>query len=241
MKYIKLSPSGNAIVDDDTFDSISKFKWYLSALGYAIGGEKTKDKKAFIKMHRFIMGVDDPKIIIDHIDGDKLNNQKSNLRVATPAQNMHNSKKREGTKNRYKGVTYLPKLNLWQSRCRMNGLDIFLGHYKSEIAAAYAYNKKAIELSEFSRVNYLPLPSEYLESLLITDFSSRLYPIQSKYKYIMFKKKANRMKCDKWYISLKVENKRITKGNFVSEEDAVLYLIKHFSNIVPDAGTYKNK
>lgn len=241
MKQIKLNPNGVALVDDADFEYLNKFRWYLSAQGYAIGGEKTKTRKAFEKMHRFVMNISDPNIKIDHKDGNKLNNQKINLRRATPAQNTHNSKKAAGTKNNYKGTNYLQRIGLWQSRCRMNGLDFFLGHYKSEIAAAYAYNKKALELSEFSRINYLPFSTEYLEALLISDFSTRFSPTQSKYKYIKFKKKANRMKCDKWYISFKIDNNRTTKGNFLSEDDALKYLIQHFSKILPDAGSIQDK
>jgi len=241
MKEIKLKPHGIAFVDDDNFESLSKYKWYLSRLGYAIGGEKSDGKKAFVKMHRFIMNIDDPKIKIDHIDGNKLNNQKSNLRIATPAQNMHNSKKRDNTKNKYKGVNYLPKWNLWQSRCRINGYDIFLGNYKSEIAAAYAYNKKALELSEFSRINYLPYDINYLESLLISDFRNKLSPIQSKYKYIKFRKKTNRMKCGKWYISFRIGDKWTSKGYFFTEDEALEYLIKNYSMILPDAGAMQDK
>lgn len=239
MKEIKLKPNGVALIDDDNHELLSKMRWYLSKHGYAIGGNAKNGIKAFIKMHRFVMSISDPKIKIDHIDGNKLNNQKHNLRIATPSQNAHNSKKRCNTKNRYKGTNYLPKLKLWQSRCRMNNKDIFLGHYTSEIAAAYAYNKQALRLSEYARINYLPFHHTYLENILKSDFSTRLLPEQSKYKYIFFKKKTGRMKCNKWYISFLYNSKRINKGYFFNEDDAVKYLVENYSNILKDAGNKK--
>lgn len=239
MKKIKLKPTGFALVDEDDFGYLSKFRWYLSKVGYAIGGEKTKDRKSFEKMHRFIMGVTDPKIIIDHKDGIKLNNQRSNLRVATSQQNVHNSKKRSNTKNNYKGTFFVNKLGLWQSRCRMNGNDFYLGLFKSEIAAAYAYNKKAVELSEYSLINFLPHPLEYLEKILVTELVTNKAEVQSKYKHIFFKKKADRMKCGKWYIRFYIEGKPYYKGYFLKEDDALNYLKNNYSNILITAGDEK--
>jgi hypothetical protein len=239
MKEIILKPKGIALVDDEDFEYLNQFNWYLSKVGYAIGGELKMGIKAFIKMHRLIMGVSDPKIKIDHKNRNKLDNRKCNLRICTPAQNSHNSTKRRNTKNNYKGVFYISKFNIWQSRCRMMGYDIFLGNYKSEIAAAYAYNKKAIELSSYANINYLPYDIDYLEKILKQDYHSIKSPIQSKYKFIYFKKRGARMKCDKWYISFLIANKRFRKGYFDCEKDAVDFLIKNYSVINPESGSFK--
>ena len=239
MKEIKLKNGETTIVDDDDFDYLSKHKWYLSKHGYAIGCEKRNNIKSFAKIHRIIMGINDPSIKIDHVNGNKLDNRKNNLRIASNSQNVHNSAKRKNTSNSFKGVNYVHRIKLWQSRCRMNNCDYFLGHFSSEIAAAYAYNKKAIELSEYSRINYLPYNSDYLESILISHKVTKLLPIQSKYKYIYYKTRKNRMKCDKWYISFLLNGERKTKGNFATENEALEYLVNNFNDILIDAGNLK--
>lgn len=239
MRELKLNPKGVTIVDDDVFEQLSKYKWYISANGYAIFGAKKDNIKSYSKLHRVIMGVDDPLIKVNHINGDTLNNQRSNLRVATCAQNVHNSKKRTNTKNNYKGVSYIKKLNLWQSRCRMNGNDFYLGLFKSEIAAAYAYNKKAISLSSYSKINYLDFPIDYLENLLISDLVHGFTKIQSKYKYVYFKPKSGRMKSDKYYVYFNSNGHKYRKGYFFTEEEALEYLKNNFSNTLNDIGKEK--
>lgn len=239
MKEIQLKPNGVALVDDNDFEMLKNRKWYLSKLGYAIGGSASNRVKSFIKMHRLIMGATNPKNKIDHIDGNRLNNQKNNLRFATIAQNTHNSKKRINTINIYKGTQFIKKLNLWQARCRMNGSDYYLGLYKTEISAAYAYNKKAIELSEFSQVNNLPYSLDFLEEILKTEYVTHFSDVQSKYKYLFFKKQSGRMKSGKWFIQFKHEGKRYYKGYFFEEEEAKKHLVSNYSKILNDAGTLK--
>lgn len=233
MKKIKLSPKGITIVDDSDYNKLSKHKWYLSS-GYAINENREK-------MHRLII---QPKTneIVDHIDRDKLNNTRSNLRIVTHRQNAHNSSKRKNTKNNYKGVNYVEKIGLYQSRCRINGKDYFLGHFKTEIAAAHAYNLKASELSYYCCLNDL---TEYNLDYLYDILKSHRVKVKkhkgSKYKYIGFKKKSGRMACDKFLIRFTHEGKRYYKGYFNNEQDAVDYLIDNFSDILHDAGALKQQ
>lgn len=239
MRNIILKPNGIAIVDDADFEIINNRRWYLSKQGYAIGGESSNGIKSFVKMHRLIMGINDANVKIDHIDGDKLNNQRINLRVASSAQNRHNSRKILNTKNNYKGVSYVKKLNLYQSRCRMNGNDFYLGLYKTEISAAYAYNKKSIELCIYTRINYLPFETSYLEKILKEELVTNKSDIQSIYKYIYFKKKEGRMNCGKWFIQFKHNGTRYYKGYFINEDDARLFLINNYKHLLNDAGICK--
>jgi hypothetical protein len=239
MKQIDLRNSGIALVDDDDYEYLSKSKWYLSKGGYAIHGEASNGIKPFAKMHRIIMNINDCKIKIDHINGIKTDNRKENLRIATLAQNVHNSCKRINTKNNYKGTQYIKRLNLWQSRCRMNGEDYYLGVYKTEIAAAYSYNKKALELSSYSRINYLPFPEDYLQAILITDRIENVAPERSKYKYIYFKKKTGRMRSDKWYVRFVLNKNVIRKGNFFTEREAIDYLKNNYSDVLSDIESFK--
>jgi hypothetical protein len=148
-----------AIVDDEYYIELSKYTWHINVHGYAI---RNKDRA---KMHRII--IDAPKgKIVDHINRIKTDNRRQNLRIVTKEENVHNQKKRTGTKNNYKGTKFIKRLGLWESRCRMMGQLHVLGVFKSEISAAYAYNKKAAELSSCCLLNQLPYTNEELEILI---------------------------------------------------------------------------
>src|ERR1700722_4389868 len=111
-KEIVLSKGKVALVDDDDFDRISQHKWYCNHYGYAIrksfndkipdylkpGYKSIRESGkirwvAVIWLHREILNLRDNKIEVDHIDGDPLNNQRSNLRVCSHRQNNRNKKK----------------------------------------------------------------------------------------------------------------------------------------------------
>jgi hypothetical protein len=233
MKQIKLKPYGVTCVDDLDYEYLSKEKWYLSQNGYVIGGNKRTGRKSFMKIHRLIMDAKDGELV-DHIDHDKLNNVRSNLRIVGMEGNVHNQHKRKNTKNNFKGVTYVKRLGLFQSRCRIFGGDYFLGYFKTEIAAAYAYNKKATELSEFTLINNLPFSKCYLEKILISDRKT-IEPAKerSKYKYILFKKAYGTQKKDKWFICFSINNIRTYKGYFLTDEDAHKYLISNYIEMFP--------
>ena len=90
MKEIILSKGDKTIVDDSDYEYLSQWKWYLSK-GYAISNDKRK------KMHRLVMNAKDREIV-DHIDGNRLNNTRSNLRIVDKSGNAHNQQKRNNTK-----------------------------------------------------------------------------------------------------------------------------------------------
>lgn len=97
-----------------------------------------------------------PKGIIDHINGNPLDNRKKNLRVVNSKQNKYNcfKKKFRSGNNKcssiYKGVCWVNSKRKWVSRCN----DKYIGEFDSEKKAAIAYNKKALELhGEFARLN----------------------------------------------------------------------------------------
>ena len=104
-------------------------------------------------MHRVIN--DTPKILgTDHIDGNPLNNQKSNLRNATKSQNGMNRKSNRNSSSKYKGISWNKQNKKWRGEIQKNKKRYGLGYFKSEIEAARAYNKKALELfGEYARLN----------------------------------------------------------------------------------------
>jgi hypothetical protein len=222
MKEILLTKGYKTIVDDCDYEYLSQWKWYLSN-GYAISNDKRK------KMHRLIMNAKDGEIV-DHIDRNKLNNTRSNLRIVDKEGNVHNQKKRANTNNNYKGTQYIKRLGLWQSRCRIYGNDYYLGLYKTEVAAAYAYNKKAMELSEFILLNKFDIPIEVLEQMLITDLS-QIKPAEKKstQKGVYWCKKTGRMKCGKWEAKIRINGKYKSLGRFINEDEAIS-AVKNFES-----------
>ena len=163
MKEIMLSQDKVTIVDDEDYEYLSKQKWSFHN-GYAVGYDKEKKKQ--IKIHRFIMEKQLQESIIpnarlDHIDGDKLNNQKYNLRIVTAQQNSMNSKMQIDNKSGYKGIaiqTHKCKdgslSKYWQAKIQYNGKTIRLGTYGTPEEAAKKYNEAAIKyFGEYAKLN----------------------------------------------------------------------------------------
>lgn len=101
MKRIELTRNKVALVDDDDFEHVNAIKWYCTSNGYAAH----KNGRKYVLMHRFIMGVEKLDEI-DHINRDKLDNRKNNLRIAPRRINLLNRKRSGGSrKSKYpKGV-----------------------------------------------------------------------------------------------------------------------------------------
>lgn len=106
-------------------------------------------------MHRVVMDCPGDKLI-DHINGDKLDNRKSNLRFATQSENMRNRKIAARTKSGYKGVWFNSKRNKYIAYIKYKGQSKVLGSFDSAIEAARTYNVYAQKYwGEFARLNIL--------------------------------------------------------------------------------------
>ena len=91
----------------------------------------------------------------DHIDGDGLNNQRSNLRPATAGQNMMNRRKRWRATSRFVGVCWYPRREKWLARIYRDGTKHHLGDFSFEVEAALAYDAAAREMfGEYARPNF---------------------------------------------------------------------------------------
>ncbi len=154
MKQIVLSSGEISIVDDDVFDGLSRWKWSLSGHGYAARTSWSAGKATTVYMHREIAGT--PKgFFTDHIDGNKLNNRRGNLRIVSPSQNQANRSSIAG-KSTAKGVKVRGRA--FASSIRVQGKDIWLGTYETEDEAAYVYDQAAMQIfGECARLNILTM------------------------------------------------------------------------------------
>jgi ribosomal protein S28E/S33 len=160
MKEIALTKAKVAIVDDEDYDRIinSGFSWVANGCaGYisAVGLRKVNGKNTSAIMARFILGVTDKGIEVDHINGDTLNNRRENLRLATPRQNRFNRRKQVISSNPYKGISFDKKKKKWAAKIKRDGKLHWLGRFRTPEEAARAYDKAAVELfGEFARLNF---------------------------------------------------------------------------------------
>lgn len=140
-----------ALVDDEDYDFLSQFNWYLTSFGYA--AKRCPYSCKIEKMHRFMAGLSDRNIQVDHIDCNKLNNQKSNLRPASNSQNQRNTVSRGASM--YKGVSWCNTYKKWRAAIKSFGVSFHIGMFVVEIEAAKAYDAAAIiHHGEFARLNF---------------------------------------------------------------------------------------
>jgi len=156
MKTIELTQGKVAMVDDEDFEELNKYKWCVNKIGnafYAMGSTRGVKPRTAISMHRAITNA--PKgMMVDHIDGDGLNNCRSNLRIVTNRQNMQNM--HISKSSIYPGVDWQKDRGKWQSRISIKGKSKYLGRFDVE-ADAYAAYLKALEGISEMCVNEIPL------------------------------------------------------------------------------------
>lgn len=105
-------------------------------------------------MHRVILGVQDG-ILVDHCDGDGLNNQRFNLRPANQFQNQQNRGIDRNNTTGLKGVTWNKAAQKWYAFIGVNGKHTYLGGFDFKLEAGLAYDNAARELhGEFAWTNF---------------------------------------------------------------------------------------
>jgi len=156
MREIPLTQGKMALVDDRDFEWLSQWKWCACkgrTTYYAIRGWQQNGKMRIVQMHRAILNPHSG-IEADHINGDGLDNRRTNLRTCTSSQNHANSRKRANCSSLYKGVSWYKRKRKWYSCISVKGRTRALGYFDDEQEAARVYNHAAISVfGEFARLN----------------------------------------------------------------------------------------
>ncbi len=152
-QQITLNHDKIALVDDSDYPSVSKYHWCAHTNGYvwyAIG--RVNGTAQFL--HRLLMNA--PKgILVDHIDGNGLNCQRSNMRLCDKYQNQANKGLTVRNTSGFKGVSWDRTRNKWRSSIKIVGRSITIGRFETATQAAKAYDEFARQFhGEFAKTNF---------------------------------------------------------------------------------------
>jgi len=142
MRKIYLTQNKVALVDDVDYSRLNKHKWFASKhrnTYYAARNIRVGCKWTILFMHQAILKIP-PGLITDHKNHNGLDNRGLNLRAVTNAENQWN------TQYNYSGATWYEKDKKWAARIRHKGKRIWLGLFKTKIAAENAYDKARTDL-----------------------------------------------------------------------------------------------
>lgn len=157
--FIPLSQQKVTTIDLEDWINVRKFKWCAykkekDLTFYATTAIPGIKRNSLLRLHTFICNPP-PGFLVDHIDGNGLNNCRNNLRICSHSENARNRKKSLKTKSKYKGA-YLQPENRWRATIKINDEALCLGCWDTEEEAAKAYNEAAIQLfGQFANLNII--------------------------------------------------------------------------------------
>jgi len=153
IRHIPLTKNKFAIVDECDYERLARFKWCVSSTGRKKHYACRMVGRSVVRMHREIMQAPED-MVADHIDGNGLNNCRTNLRICTHSQNLCNRQKYRGA-TPYKGVFYDKKRDKYYAKIKFEGRNRYLGVFDDPVEAAKAYDRKARELhGPYARLNF---------------------------------------------------------------------------------------
>jgi hypothetical protein len=145
MREIFLNEGYVALVDDKDFERVRKYVWSVQKIEDHIYAQSKKTDTKQTYMHRFIMRVHGKNVFVTHLDGNGLNNQRSNLQVCTRAEAMRNQQKiYSNNKSGYRGVCWNKARQKWLVQIAIKGRPHHIGMYTDIIEAAKAFDTAAI-------------------------------------------------------------------------------------------------
>ena len=141
---IKLTKGRFALVDPQDHEKLNKYPWYYGFRGYAMRSKiMPNGKRKTVSMHREILSAADHEEV-DHINGDRLDNRRSNLRVLGRSANLHN--RGAYGPSGLKGVSWDKRKKRWRAEIGKGGLRAWLGYHPTKAAAEAAYRKASKKL-----------------------------------------------------------------------------------------------
>lgn len=153
MKKIKLNTGEFTLVDDDDFLIYGNMKWFVNSDGYPknhSGPRKTRKSKS---LHRLIMKAQKGETV-DHINRNKLDNRKCNLRIVPQQKQCFNRSLSKHNKTGYKGVGFNKRLNKYIAQICKDYKTYHLGVFETKEEAAKVYDENAIKLfGEYASTN----------------------------------------------------------------------------------------
>ena len=141
VRYIPLTKNQFAIVDAADYEWLSRYTWSASHCGRTFYAARNAGGRPVL-MHRLIMKP--PKgMVVDHIDGNGLNNRRSNLRICTQAENCRNRRPSSGGSSRFRGVYRCRVADRWIANLSVNNRTVYVGLFADEVEAALARDAAA--------------------------------------------------------------------------------------------------
>jgi len=156
-----------ALVDDDDYEKVNKYKWHV-LYGYARREQRENRKRFCLFMHTFVMQT--PKgFIVDHINGNSLDNRKCNLRLTNRQGNARNARKRkDGLSSRFIGVYFDSERgkNPWVAKINIEGKRTYIGSFAEEKVAALARDAWAKKYyGEYAKLNNIEVTDRLIAQL----------------------------------------------------------------------------
>jgi hypothetical protein len=216
MHNIGLTKNKVAIIDDVDLD-LALLSWYATRAGYAARSEGRRINRKIIYLHRRILERKigrrlSPSEICDHTNGDRLDNRRDNLRIATLSQSVQNTSKKRG-KTPYKGIYYSEDHSSWCAKIMSGRHNKHIGYFDTPEAAARGYDYWAIKYhGDFAKLNF---PGEENQTAHFWEQTK----VRSK------RGSQSGLRCvykngNKWGARYTIGGKRIFLGNFDNPEDA---------------------
>jgi hypothetical protein len=196
-------------VSEEDYEFLNKFKWSKTNAGYAQG---RVEGKSYL-LHRYVIIVSlnndiDSHTKIDHIDNNRLNNTRKNLRIISNSDNCRNVKKQKNTSSIYMGVCFNKSTNLWGAHITKDKKHIS-ARYKKEIHAAHQYNLWCIKFG-YHTANLNIIDENLLDDFVLYKKKERTYNTP---KYIYYLKRDN---------SYRVSISKVHYGIYKTVEEAVI-------------------
>jgi hypothetical protein len=128
-----------AIIDPENLEWVNQWRWSLN-WGYVIRGETKTGKMVQFRLHRMVMGLthEDRGLEVDHINHDRLDNRRSNLRIVTRAGNNQNQPSVRGSTSRFRGVSWEQSTRRWVAQAMKDKRTHKIGRFRDEVEAAKA-------------------------------------------------------------------------------------------------------